>query len=106
MAWRSQTSGLLTYIILTECLLYLKTSGGWGAGGIPACRKRGTPGSRGGGGRGVKSGRTGGCTHMGIDMRMYRCDHSNELCADLYIHMSNPGLAKTSEVDLPPATPG
>jgi len=39
---------------------------------------------------------------MGIDMRMYRCDHSNELCADLYIHMSNPGLAKTSEVDLPP----
>ena len=43
---------------------------------------------------------------MGIDMRMYRCDHSNELCTDLYIHMSNPGLAKTSEVDLPPATPG
>lgn len=90
MAWRSQTSGLLTYIILTECLLYL----------------RGTPGSRGGGGRGVESGRVGGCTHMSIDMRMYRCDHSNELCADLYIHMSNPGLAKTSEVDLPPATPG
>lgn len=48
MAWRSQTSGLLTYIILTECLLYLKTSGGWGERGIPACRKRGTPGSRGG----------------------------------------------------------
>lgn len=87
MAWRSQTSGLLTYIILTECLLYLKTSGGWGE-------------------RGVESGRVGGCTHMSIDMRMYRCDHSNELCADLYIHMSNPGLAKTSEVDLPPATPG
>ena len=42
---------------------------------------------------------------MGIDMRMYRCDHSNELCADLYIHMSNPGLAKTSEVDLPPPLP-
>lgn len=91
MAWRSQTSGLLTYIILTECLLYLKTRRG-----IPACRKRGTPGSRGGGGRGVESGRVGGCTHMSIDMRMYRCDHSNELCADLYIHMSNPGLAKTS----------
>lgn len=106
MAWRSQTSGLLTYIILTECLLYLKTSGGWGERGIPACRKRGTPGSRGGGGRGVESGRVGGCTHMSIDTRMYRCDHSNELCADLYIHMSNPGLAKTSEVDLPPATPG
>ena len=42
---------------------------------------------------------------MGIDMRMYRCDHSNELCADLYIHMSNPGLAKTGEVDLPPPLP-
>ena len=68
--------------------------------------KRGIPGSRLGEGRGVESGRVGGCTHMSIDMRMYRCDHSNELCADLYIHMSNPGLAKTSEVDLPPATPG
>ena len=106
MAWRSQTSGLLTYIILTECLLYLKTSGGWGERGIPACREERDTRIEAWGGRGVESGRAGGCTHMGIDMRMYRCDHSNELCADLYIHMSNPGLAKTSEVDLPPATPG
>lgn len=79
-----------------------------GVGGKGESRLAGREGppDRGVGGRGVESGRVGGCTHMSIDMRMYRCDHSNELCADLYIHMSNPGLAKTSEVDLPPATPG
>ena len=85
MAWRSQTSGLLTYIILTECLLYLKTSGGWGKRGIPACREERDPRIEGRGVRGVESGRAGGCTHMGIDMRMYRCDHSHELC---HTHMN------------------
>ena len=80
----------------------------WGLGGKgnPGLPEERDPRIEAEGGRGVESGRVGGCTHMGIDMRMYRCDHSNELCADLYIHMSNPGLAKTSEVDLPPATPG
>ena len=80
----------------------------WGLGGKGESRLAGREGPliEAWGGGGVESGRAGGCTHMGIDMRMYRCDHSNELCTDLYIHMSNPGLAKTGEVDLPPATPG
>ena len=56
MAWRSQTSGLLT--ILAECLLYLKTSGGWGVGGIPACREERDPRIEGRGvGCGIRSGR-------------------------------------------------